>query len=229
MLLAERSPAPERMDDPSLDGGTYATVLAHLARINRLTLAYRPTLRFLDKATRDTAHLRLLDVGFGQGDMLRQIARWCAARGMEADLVGVDLNPRSVETALAVTPPDMPIRYVPGDYLQLRGTGFDCIVSSLVAHHMTRAELLRFLFFMNGEARLGWFVNDLRRSVAAWLGFPLLASLARTHPIVRQDGMTSIARSFRETEWQALLREARIEGAEVVRRFPFRLCVQRIP
>ena len=45
---------------------------------------------------------RLLDVGFGHGDMLRAIARWARRRGIAVDLVGVDLNPKSEAAARAV-------------------------------------------------------------------------------------------------------------------------------
>ncbi|MEO7177373.1 MAG: methyltransferase type 12, partial [Allosphingosinicella sp.] len=40
----------------------------------------------------------------------------------------------------------------------------------------------------------------------------------------------SIARSYRPAEWQPLLREAGIDrtAAKVVRRFPFKLCVERL-
>lgn len=228
MLLAERSRASERMDDPALAPSAYGAVLTDLARINWLTLAYRPTLAFLGKLAHGRQSLRLLDVGFGQGDMLRRIAYWCSQRNIAADLVGVDLNPGSAEVARAATPVGLPIRYVTGDYADLAREEFDCIVSSLVAHHMTREELLRFLSFMERESKLGWFVNDLRRSPLSWLGFPVLATLAGAHPIVRSDGMTSIARSFRERDWHELLTAADISGAQVRRFFPFRLCVEQI-
>lgn len=228
MLLAERLDAEELMDDPSLDPAIYAEVLSDLGRINRLTLAQRPTLSFLRRVTRSRQRLRLLDVGFGHGDMLRAIAEWSVRQGIKADLVGVDLNPNSAAVARAATPEALPIRYVTGDYADIGGEGFDCIISSLVAHHMNRADLLRFLGYMEREARLGWLVNDLRRSALSRLGFPLLAMLARAHPIVRQDGATSIARSFRETDWDELLAAAKVTGAQVERYFPFRLCVQKI-
>ena len=74
--LATRSHADELMDDPALDTATYHAVLADLARVNRLTFAYRPTLDFLRRAVGKRSRFTLLDVGFGDGDMLRAIARW---------------------------------------------------------------------------------------------------------------------------------------------------------
>ncbi len=227
-MLAERAIAEELMDDPALDAGTYTRVLHDLARVNTITMARRPTLDFLKRAIGTRERFNLLDVGFGDGDMLRNIARWADERGIAARLVGVDLNPRSVAAAKEATPDDRSIEYRAGDYADLAGQGWDCVISSLVAHHMTRAQLVAFLRFMDREARAGWLVNDLHRHGFAYAGWPLLSGLMRWHPIVRHDGRLSIARSYRPAEWPALLAEAGIEGARVFRAFPFRLCVEKI-
>jgi 2-polyprenyl-3-methyl-5-hydroxy-6-metoxy-1,4-benzoquinol methylase len=215
------------MDSIELDPATYAEVLRDLAQVNRITLAARPTMAFLDRVAADRRRLKLLDVGYGHGDMLRRIARWAKRRNIAVDLVGIDLNPKSASVAQAVTPPDMPIIYRTGDYQDLAGEEFDVILSSLVTHHMTDAELLRFLCFMEDEAEAGWLVNDLHRHRFAYLGYPLLARLMGWHRIVREDGQLSIARAFRPADWQQLLGTAGIDEAQVVRRFPFRLCVER--
>ncbi len=227
MTLAVRAEAEELMDDDGLPAAVYAAVVADLARVNVVTMAARPTLGFLDRAIGKQQRFRLLDVGFGDGDMLRRIARWANDRGIVAELVGVDLNPRSAPAAQARTPDELGIRYVTGDYSDLATQNWSVIVSSLVAHHMTRDELIAFLRFMEANATAGWFVNDLHRHRFAHLGFPLLASIARWHPIVRHDGTLSIARSYRPREWPPLLAAAEIAEARVFRSFPFRLCVER--
>ncbi|MDO9362551.1 MAG: methyltransferase type 12, partial [Sphingopyxis sp.] len=94
--------AEEEMDAVDLSPTRYARVLADLSRINALTMAPRPTLRFLDRVrARGTSvkPLRILDVGFGAGDMLARIARWGDSRGVALELVGVDLNHKSEAVA----------------------------------------------------------------------------------------------------------------------------------
>jgi SAM-dependent methyltransferase len=226
--LAVRRRATELMDG-DLPEDVYRQVLSDLARVNTLTLARRPTLAFLGRATKGLGSIRLLDVGFGYGDMLRRIARWCERRGLKAELVGVDLNPGSAAIARAATAPGAPIDYRTGDYAAFEDEPWDVVVSSLVAHHMEDAELVAFLRFMDRVARRGWFVNDLFRHPVAYVGFPVLARLGGFHPIVRLDGQTSIARAFRPADWRALLDAAAIRpGARVFRSFPFRLCVERL-
>jgi 2-polyprenyl-3-methyl-5-hydroxy-6-metoxy-1,4-benzoquinol methylase len=226
MSLATRSLAEEQMDAEDLSPETYAAVIGDLAKVNRLTMAARPTLSFVRRAAKDRP-FRLLDVGFGNGDMLRSIARWAKRRGLPCELVGVDLNSSSEPAARAATPADLPIRYVTGDYAELAGEPWDLIVSSLVAHHMTHTQLIAFLRFMDAHARMGWLVNDLHRHWLPYAGYPLLATLVRWHQMVKADGTLSIARSYRPREWPPILAEARVT-ARVYRAFPFRLCVERI-
>jgi 2-polyprenyl-3-methyl-5-hydroxy-6-metoxy-1,4-benzoquinol methylase len=228
-MLRDRAIAEEQMDAADLDEASYARVLADLAQVNSVTLARRPTLSFLNAVQGGRrSPLRILDVGYGDGDMLRQIARWGEQQGITLDLVGIDLNVKSAVVATAATPSEFGIEWLTGDYEDLAGSGFDVILSSLVAHHMTTNQLISFLRFMDAEARHGWFINDLHRHGFAWVGYPLLARLFGWHRIVRQDGQLSIARSYRPAEWKPLLEAANVKEARVFRAFPFRLCVEKI-
>src|SRR5262245_59708938 len=98
----------------------------------------------MKRAAGDLKSFRLMDVGFGDGDILRGIARWAARRGIAAELVGVDLNGNSVAAAREATPASLAIDYRAGDYLDQAGP-FDFIISSQVTHHMTDEQLMTFL------------------------------------------------------------------------------------
>ena len=228
--LASRRIAEEQMDDPALDPAVYAAVLTDLARLNTLLMTPRPTLAFLRRALAERRRFRLLDVGYGHGDMLRAIARWAARRQLSADLVGVDLNAKIRDVATAATPADLGIDFRTGDYADTAGEGWDFVISSSVTHHMTDAEIHAFLRFMEGEAAMGWIVNDIHRHAFAYYSFPLLCRIIGWHRMVREDGRLSIARSFRPADWRRLIAESGIDPAapRVVRRLPFRLCVERI-
>jgi SAM-dependent methyltransferase len=233
MNLAHRIIANEQMDADDLSAETYAQVLRGLARVNVITLATRPTLKFLMRALirqpRQSTPFRLLDVGYGDGDMLRAIWRWSQKHGYPCDLVGIDLNPRSAAVALSRHPQDASITYHTGDYLDLAKEPWDFIISSLVTHHMSDPQRQAFLIFMETYARRGWFNNDLHRHRFAYHGFPLLARMLFVHRIVREDGQLSIARSFRPAEWHEMLAITGIDSKALVHRiFPFRLCVERI-
>ncbi|MFZ2998329.1 methyltransferase domain-containing protein [Sphingobium sp.] len=227
--LQVRSRQEEQMDAADLDSAIYAQVLHDLARVNRWTFTARPTIAFLNRAIGSARRFSLLDVGFGDGDILRVVARWARMRGIDAQLVGVDLNENSLAAARAATPADLCIDYRAGDYRDQPET-FDFIVSSQVTHHMTDGQLMTFLRHMEARARLGWLICDLHRHGFAYWGYPLLARLLLVHRIVREDGQLSIARSFRPDDWRALLPQAglSVDDVRIVRRFAFRLCVERL-
>jgi 2-polyprenyl-3-methyl-5-hydroxy-6-metoxy-1,4-benzoquinol methylase len=228
MDLSVRSMAPEEMDAPSTSPEDYATCLRDLAAVNRVTFTHRPTLNWLARATRDRPGdkaVTILDIACGHGDLLRAIHRWAARRRLPVHLSGLDLNPRSAEVAAAATPPDMSITWLTCNvFTYTPEPSPDFIVTSQFAHHLTDAELVTFIRWLNRHAAHGWFIADLHRHALAYYGFPILARLARWHRIVREDGRISIARSFRRPEWTDLLTTAGVM-AEINWRLPFRYCV----
>ena len=233
--FARRTLTPELMDTEDCDFQTFRACLVDLAAVNRLTLAYRPTVDFFERLARAGKlpagrALRVLDVGAGYGDMLRMLDRWAQRRGLSLELTGADLNPFAARAAREATDPSRPIRWITADAMNLPGEPPDVVISSLFAHHLDDDQLIHFLAWSEDAARVGWFVNDLHRHAFSYYGFGLLARLMRWHRFVIHDGPVSIARAFEAGDWRDLLREADIPkgAAKVVWRFPFRLCVERV-
>lgn len=226
-----RSAGPEWMDGDDVSQAEFSACVADLATVNSMTFARRPTLAFVREACvrAEGRPLAILDVGFGAGDMLRAIHRMAGRHGLDLRLIGIDLNPRSLKAAGAATPPHMAIDYRHGDLFDLPdGEPIDLVISSLVTHHMTDPEILRFIGWMERRARSGWFINDLHRHPVAYHGFRLMAAAMRWHPFVRHDGPLSVARAFRRGDWDRLLGDAGLARvARIGWRFPFRYCVTR--
>jgi len=225
MNLAARSTLPEVMDEPGLDEAVYQACLADLAALNRVTMTHFAVLTWLNRATRALlpgARISILDVAYGQGDLLRALARWADKRGFNASLSGIDLNPRSRAAALAATPGHYDIAYFTGDVFDFTPVSPpDYIVSSQFTHHLPEAQLVRLLRWLQAHAVRGWHITDLHRHIVAYYGFPLLARLMRWHEIVRHDGQVSIARGFTGQDWAMLLAQAGV-SAEIRWRVPFR-------
>jgi SAM-dependent methyltransferase len=230
----QRSTQAEWMDDPSVGFDEFRACLVDLARVNVLTLAHRPTLRFLDRLlplVRALGRpLEIVDAGSGYGDLLRRIAKWGRHHQIELSLTGVDLNPWSREAALEATPPELGIEWVTADIFTHAPTrGVDIVVSSLFTHHLTDELVIEFIRWMEANAHLGWFINDLHRHPFPYHVFHWFAELAGFHHFVRHDGPVSIARAFVTADWERLLTSAGIERgtAEIQWMFPFRLTVAR--
>ena len=225
-----RSQAAELMDAAGLSPDQYDACMRDLAKVNTLFLAQRPTLRWLDRATRTLPPgepVSVFDVAFGGGDMLRAIADWGRRRGRPVVLGGVDLNPDAARLARAASP-GLELRLQTGDVLQTEpDVPPDYITCSLFTHHLSNGEVVAFLRWMERHARRGWFVNDVHRHPLCYYGFRVTGRLAGWHPIVRHDGAVSITRSFVRRDWLSLIAEAAVP-ARVRWQVPFRLCVERL-
>jgi SAM-dependent methyltransferase len=231
MNLSQRSALPEEMDSSTTSAADYARCLSDLAKVNRVTFTHRPTLRWLTRATRDLppgASVSILDVACGGGDLLRAIHHWAVHRDLVAALEGIDLNPRAAQVAAAATPAGMEIAGRTGDLFEYDPQPSpDFIVSSQFAHHLTDADVVRFVRWLDRHAGRGWLITDLHRHAVAYHGFPWLARVAGWHRIVRRDGQISIARGFRRAEWERLLADAGV-AADVRWGFAFRHCIGRL-
>jgi SAM-dependent methyltransferase len=224
---ADPATLPEWMDEPC-SYEDFRACLVDLATVNRLTFAARPTLAFLGSLPRQAHPLRILDVGCGGGDMLRHIERWATRRNLAVQLTGIDLNPYAARAAAEFTPATSRIRYLTGDAYSFTEPT-DVILSSLLTHHLTDAELIRFLAWMESTAGLGWFINDLVREATPMRLFSLLARTLRWHRFVQHDGPVSFRRALREPDWQRLFTAAHLDPATIAlaRHTPGRLCVAR--
>ena len=239
--LSHRADLVEMMDQPC----SYEELrgcLHDIARVNHLTFAYRPTISWMEELVAvhpPSEPLRVVDVGCGDGDMLRRIDAWAAKRGVPVALTGIDLNPDAIRAAREATPPaqrieqrtDQRIQWIVGDALSNAATGdIDVVICSLLTHHLTDPQIVQFLRWAERIARRGWFVNDLYRKPVPYHLFRLWARFTNWHPFVKNDGAVSIRRSFIVEDWKRLCAAAGLDAKAVsIKEYrPARLCVGRI-
>jgi SAM-dependent methyltransferase len=224
----QRSTQSELMDSEPVSFEEFHSCLRELETINHWTRAYRPTLAWLERLRRHSPAdqpLRVLDVGSGGGDMLRQIWHWAQRRGLHVELTGVDLNAWSRRSAESVTPPAAPISFETGNVFDIEPSRpVDLIISSLFTHHLGDQELIRFLQWMDRRARLGWFINDLHRHPVPYYFIKHAVRLLPCGRLVRHDAPVSVRRGFTRQDWQRALGRAEISLTRVEIRwfFPFR-------
>ena len=229
--FGSRSQLTELMDEPC-SREVMRGCLRDIAKLNRWFLGYRPLLSWLDSLS--IAHrkvpLRILDVGCGYGDGLRRIKKWADARGIVVELTGLDLNRDAISIAAEAGPSSNNIQWVSENvFLYTLNAPVDVIVSSLLAHHLSDAEIVCFLQWMEQNAQVGWFINDLSRNAVPYHLLKMFTRVAGLHPFVQHDGPVSIARAFVKEDWERMcaaaglnLNEISIEGFT-----PARLCVGR--
>ena len=208
--------------------------LADLAIVNRLTLAHRHTIRWLEgipQLQSAQRAVRVVDIGCGYGDMLRRIEQWAANRNLQMELIGIDINPNAIRAARESTPAASRIQWVLGDALtSSEAQVVDVVTSCGVFHHLDEKEIVRLLAWMDSTARIGWYITDLHRKSVPYYVFGLLTRGPWWHRFIRPDGLRSIRRSFLAEDWQRMCASAGIdvEQVDIKERRPARLCVGRI-
>ena len=222
---------PEWMDQPCSRDELRAC-LRDLALVNRLFLANRSTFHWLEslRLERLGEPVRILDVGCGDGDLLRRMDQWAGDRGIPVELTGLDVNANCVAVAREAATGSSRAQWVEGDVFHYSPAAPPHLVmSSLVAHHLADGEVVRFLRWMEQNAIVGWFINDLSRARVPYHLFRWFARALRLHPFVQHDGPVSIARAFQPADWRNLCKRAGLGDDEISIRAwtPARLCVSR--
>ena len=229
-VFEKRSYQLERIDTGDYTPAEFERFLREIRFINRVLgdrLALKKTLlRRIEKS--DLQKFSVLDVGAGSGELLQTIALYGRRTNRAAQLCGLDLHEISAKSIYAESVKFAEISAVRGDGLKLpfADRSFDYAICSLFTHHLTDENVVRLLTEMRRVSNSGVFVIDLHRHRAAYLLYKVFCAAFRISPLVREDGLLSILRSFKPLELHALGESAGLENVRVERYFPFRLVLR---
>ena len=229
MLTPPRVYIEELLDLGEGNDTDVARNLADLRRINRFLGGRRVIIEALDRliVTERLQSLSLLDVGTGSADIPGAVADWCRARGIVAEVTGLDLSERNLRVARSRLGVNQAVQLVRGDSLRLpfADRSVDVVTASLLLHHFEDADVVRLLKDFARVARRAVIVNDLIRNLVPYWFARLSGPLLATSYLTRYDGPASVLRGFTVREMAAHAERAGLNRAQVRRRFPYRLAL----
>jgi ubiquinone/menaquinone biosynthesis C-methylase UbiE len=225
--FGQRSQELEHIDKGDYTPAEYEGCLAELRRVNRW-LGDVSALRrsVLPDIEREGARaFKLLDVGAGTGELLREVALAARRRGTRARLVGLELNERAAVGLLEESREFPEVESVRGDALRLpfADGAFDFVMCSLFTHHFRDDACVMVLKEMARVTRRRVYCIDLHRHAVAYYFYRTIGRLVLHNRLVREDGALSILRAFRPEELRRLALRAGLQDVKVERRFPYRL------
>ncbi|TKV28646.1 methyltransferase domain-containing protein [Arthrobacter sp. NamB2] len=206
-FLAERDPdAVEEMDRTDCDPRKLDRTYAQFGLVNAVVSGWRRTYTsLLRPAFSPDRTNTLLDVGSGGGDVPRALVRWARLDGLRLEVTAIDPDERA--HAFATSRPALPglsFRRALSSQLVAEGARFDALVSNHVLHHLGPAEFDGLLD--DTEQLVGTVAvhSDIARHP---LGYALFSvgTLPLPGSYIRQDGLTSIRRSYTTDELRALV------------------------
>lgn len=211
MDIGRRSVSTEKMDDFQMEGPDLREALDTLAKINRYLGGNRITLDGIKSLLSQASladEISIVDMGCGNGDMLRTVADFGEKNNLKLRLVGIDANQYAVNYARELSKRYPNIEY---QTMDIKSKGFqaikaDIFTCTLTLHHFTDEAILSMLSILKQHARLGLVVNDLQRSAWAYRLFQLLCFVLKLNAVSREDGLISILRGFKRKELVAFSR-----------------------
>jgi 2-polyprenyl-3-methyl-5-hydroxy-6-metoxy-1,4-benzoquinol methylase len=231
-FLKTREQTPELMDLPSCDGALLKKTVEQFKLLNRLFTASRKLIsRYIFcEMMGDTSRVyTMLDIGAGGCDIDLWVAEEARRRGLTLRITALDHDDRIIAMAREATRDFPEITIVNGDLNDLPQFGdFDFIFCNHLLHHLNWGEIGPLLRHIERQTKICYLLNDLRRSVSAYIGYAVFTSLFLAPSLARVDGLLSIRKGFSKEEWKAFLKE-QMAGTpvKILRVFPARLALYR--
>ena len=201
----DRSSAPEIMDDFSMEGEILRDALDKIAKINQLLGGNQLTLRGVQNLIAtipNETEITIVDVGCGNGDMLRTLSKYGLKHQLNFKLIGIDANAFTINHArkLSINYPNISYRCK-----DIFGTDFtelkcDIVLCTLTLHHFKDDEIMTLMTVFYANCSIGIVINDLHRSAISYRLFQALCFVFRLNSMSREDGLVSILRGFKKNE-----------------------------
>ncbi|WP_411030652.1 methyltransferase domain-containing protein [Spongiimicrobium sp. 3-5] len=204
MNFKTRNTESELMDDPNLDEPSLLKVLKDINTSNKLLggtkITLRAMLKLMDENPREV--YTVVDMGCGDGEMLREAALLCREKKHKANLVGIDLSNAAIKIAKERSSGFPEITFLQQDILTLNTSTFVCdiLLCTLTMHHFSNQQIPVFLTKFGKLARIGTIVNDLQRSSLAYALFKAFSAIFIKTKIAKHDGLVSIQSGFTKKE-----------------------------
>lgn len=200
-----RTNEAEIMDDFQLEGIKLQDALDKIARINQLLGGNQLTLQGIKSLLKNidaSKEIIIVDVGCGNGDMLRYIEKFGNSNGFKFKLIGIDANAFTIKHAQNLSTNFDSISYQCQDIFKddFQNLKYDILLCTLTLHHFKDDEILNLMKAFYFNSRIGIVINDLHRSKVAYRLFQLICMIFGLNKMSKEDGLTSILRGFKKDE-----------------------------
>lgn len=228
MLLKYRSNEKEYLDNSHIETKDLFQNLKELDVINNRLGGYNASRKGLAAILKTTKPVNtILDIGFGGGDSIKQLQKYCEKKKVKLFFYGVDLKDDCVKYArnnLAIIENKQLIcddyRNISADLLKK----IDVIHCSLFLHHLTDEEIIGLLKFGKSNDCV-ILANDLQRNWFAYNSIKVLTAIFSKSYLVKNDAPISVKRGFKKNELISLLKKAGYTNYSVEWSWAFRYIV----
>tara|TARA_B100000809_G_scaffold203533_1_gene204611 strand:- start:729 stop:1424 length:696 start_codon:yes stop_codon:yes gene_type:complete len=227
MQFKARSYEKEFLDDNDISTPDLYRTLHELNIVNTLLGGYNSTLQGLKKILKVKPIQTVLDVGFGGGDSIKQMAKFSLKRKISLFFYGVDLKKDCINYAEENLIGTSNKELICDDYRNISPKlleKIDVIHSCLFLHHLTDEQIID-LFKFGKEHGCIILANDLHRHWFAFYSIKYLTAIFSKSWLVRNDACLSVRRAFSKNELEYFLKQAGFTKFSVTWSWAFRFTV----
>ena len=211
---SHRSSEMEIMDDFTMEGVLIRDTLDKIEIINRFLGGNTVTIKGLKKILKNQSKnktITIVDLGCGNGDILRDVAKFGRKNNYSFKLIGIDANLAAIEYAKELSKEYSELSFKTIDILSedFKKESYDIVLCTLFLHHFKNEELISFLKTTIEKATIGVVVNDLHRHKLAYYLFKLIGFFIK-NKMVRQDGLTSVLRAFKRKDLENISTQIKV-------------------
>lgn len=222
-----RTDKEEIMDDFMMEGEVLREALDKIAKINQLLGGNKLTLQGVKRLLEQKQiheEITIVDVGCGNGDMLRTLAEYGMKNNLKLKLIGIDANQFTINHAMDLSIKYPNISYRSEDIFDKKFSElkYDIVLCTLTLHHFKEEEIMNIMNTFYTNAKLGVVINDLHRSSVAYRLFQLVCMVFRLNDMSREDGLTSILRGFKRTDLMRFSNGLKFKNFTIHWRWAFR-------
>jgi 2-polyprenyl-3-methyl-5-hydroxy-6-metoxy-1,4-benzoquinol methylase len=222
-----RTDKEEIMDDFAMEGPILKDALDKIASINQLLGGNKLTLlgvKQLLKKSDPASEITIVDVGCGNGDMLRTLADYGIKKRLKLKLIGIDANNFTVNHARQLSGEYNNISYRCEDIFDeaFKELQYDIVLCTLTLHHFKDVEIKQIMTIFYQNAKLGIVINDLQRSAVSYRLFQGLCFVFGLNDMSREDGLISILRGFKKKDLTQFSKELKFNNYTVQWKWAFR-------
>ena len=223
----DRSSAPEIMDDFSMEGEILRDALDKIAKINQLLGGNQLTLRGVQNLIAtipNETEITIIDVGCGNGDMLRALSKYGLKHQLNFKLIGIDANAFTINHARELSINYTNISYHCEDVFgkNFAALKYDIVLCTLTLHHFKDNEIILLMTFFYANCSIGVVINDLHRSIISYRLFQILCFVFRLNSMSREDGLVSILRGFKKKEFVNFSQKLNLKNYKIQWKWAFR-------
>ena len=223
----KRSNKTEIMDDFALEGEVLRDALDKIASINQLLGGNLLTLHSVQKLVHSLPRqqeITIVDVGCGNGDMLRVLADYGLKNNYNFKLIGIDANNFTINHAQKLSEKYKNISFQCEDVFgkPFEEIKYDIILCTLTLHHFKNKEIIQLMSVFYANSKVGIVINDLHRSALAYRLFQVLCFVFQLNSMSREDGLTSILRGFKKEDLVEISKKLKFNNYTIQWKWAFR-------